>query len=60
MIGSLDAPLAPQWVWLAFNETLSVSSLGGGLIVFAAVAIHIAVEVRKRQDATSPENRGLG
>ncbi|CAN5461898.1 EamA family transporter [soil metagenome] len=42
LIGSLDAPLAPLWVWLAFSETPSSATLAGGLIVFAAVGLHIA------------------
>jgi drug/metabolite transporter (DMT)-like permease len=37
----LDAPLAPLWVWLAFRETPSASTLIGGAIVFAAVGIHL-------------------
>lgn len=41
LVGSLDAPLAPLWVWLAFDETPSKTTMGGGLIVFAAVAAHL-------------------
>ena len=41
LIGSLDAPLAPLWVWLAFNETPSASTIMGGAIVFIAVAAHL-------------------
>lgn len=48
LIGSLDAPLAPLWVWLAFNETPSASTIAGGLVVFAAIAAHISIEARKR------------
>lgn len=53
LIGSLDAPLAPLWVWLAFSEKPGASTLAGGLIVFAAAAIHIVVETRRRQEAVS-------
>jgi len=42
LIGALDAPLAPVWVWLCFAETPSVETLIGGTIVFAAVIAHIA------------------
>ena len=41
LIGSLDAPLAPIWVWLVFAETPTAVTLIGGLIVFTAVAAHI-------------------
>ena len=33
LIGSLDAPLAPIWVWLAFAETPAKATLIGGLVV---------------------------
>lgn len=46
LIGSLDAPLAPVWVWLAFAETPTTATLTGGLIVFVAVAAHIVVGAR--------------
>jgi drug/metabolite transporter (DMT)-like permease len=41
LIGSLDAPLAPLWVWLAFRETPSTNTLIGGSIVLAAVSLHL-------------------
>jgi drug/metabolite transporter (DMT)-like permease len=43
LIGAVDAPLAPLWVWLAFNETPATVTLIGGAIVFVAVAIHLIV-----------------
>jgi drug/metabolite transporter (DMT)-like permease len=44
LLGALDAPLAPVWVWLVFSETPGVATLVGGGVVFAAVALHIARE----------------
>jgi drug/metabolite transporter (DMT)-like permease len=41
LIGSLDAPLAPLWVWIAFDEAPSAATVVGGAIVFAAVGIHV-------------------
>ena len=43
LIGSLDAPLAPLWVWLAFKETPGASTLLGGSMVLAAVAMHLVL-----------------
>ncbi|QEX22181.1 hypothetical protein FRZ61_21110 [Hypericibacter adhaerens] len=37
LIGALDAPLAPIWVWLAFSEIPPSTTLIGGAIVMAAV-----------------------
>ena len=41
LIGALDAPLAPLWVWLVFRETPSAATLFGGALVFFAVAMHL-------------------
>ena len=37
LIGLLDVPLAPLWVWLAFGEEPGNSALIGGSIVLAAL-----------------------
>jgi drug/metabolite transporter (DMT)-like permease len=47
LIGSLDAPLAPLWVWLAFNETPGPATLIGGAIVFVAVGVHLVAASRE-------------
>lgn len=47
LIGALDAPLAPLWVWFAFGETPGIGTFAGGLIVFMAVAVHIMVETQR-------------
>jgi drug/metabolite transporter (DMT)-like permease len=43
LLGSLEAPLAPLWVWLALGESPGGSTLIGGSIVFAAVGIHVVI-----------------
>ncbi|MCW6510322.1 DMT family transporter [Hyphomicrobiales bacterium BP6-180914] len=47
LIGALDAPLAPLWVWLAFAEVPSSGTILGGLIVFCAVAAHLGLAARR-------------
>ena len=47
LIGALDAPLAPLWVWLAFGETPSSATMVGGVIVFAAVTVHMVKSVHE-------------
>jgi drug/metabolite transporter (DMT)-like permease len=58
LIGALDAPLAPVWVWLFFAETPQSATLIGGGIVFAAVMAHFALQTRSSgklaHDAVSP------
>lgn len=51
LIGAIDAPLAPLWVWLFFQEIPGVSTAVGGTIVFAAVAIHFVVTESRAQPA---------
>jgi drug/metabolite transporter (DMT)-like permease len=46
LIGALDTPLAPLWVWLAFNERPGANTVIGGGIVFAAVVGHIVASQR--------------
>lgn len=54
LIGSLDAPLAPLWVWFLFDETPGFATLAGGTIVFAAVAWYIAMDSRRRGAGPAP------
>jgi drug/metabolite transporter (DMT)-like permease len=42
LIGLLDAPLAPFWVWLAFSEVPPTLTLVGGTVVLAAVLWNIS------------------
>ncbi len=42
LIGALDAPLAPLWVWIVVHEAPNRATLIGGAIVFASIAAHLA------------------
>lgn len=44
LIGAMEAPVAPLWVWLAFGETPAAATLIGGAVVMAAVVFHILRE----------------
>lgn len=46
LIGTLQTPLAPLWVWLAFSEAPAVATLIGGAIVMAAVVADVALPRR--------------
>ncbi len=46
LMSALESPLAPVWVWLAFNEIPSLATVAGGTIVMAAVATHILASSR--------------
>ena len=46
LLGALEAPIAPLWVWLAFGEKPSLITVAGATLVFAAVTWHIARQSR--------------
>lgn len=48
LIGALEAPIAPLWVWLMFAETPGPATLIGASVVFAAVFWHISRQYRQR------------
>jgi drug/metabolite transporter (DMT)-like permease len=47
LISSLEAPLAPFWVWLAFGETPLATTIIGGALVMAAVLAHVVIGARR-------------
>jgi drug/metabolite transporter (DMT)-like permease len=46
LLTTLDTPLAPLWVWLAFNETAGPQTLLGGVIVLGAVIMYVILSQR--------------
>jgi drug/metabolite transporter (DMT)-like permease len=44
LLGALDAPIAPLWVWLAFGEAPGTATVAGGIVVFAAVGFYLSFE----------------
>ena len=44
LIGALDAPLAPVWVWLAFGIMPDAATFLGGFLVFGAVLAHLLAD----------------
>ena len=46
LLSSLEAPLAPFWVWLAFGETPLPLTIAGGALVMAAVLGHLLIGAR--------------
>jgi len=54
LISSLEAPLAPFWVWLAFGVAPLPATIAGGALVLAAVVGHVLISAyRSGQAATS-------
>jgi len=55
LIGALDAPLGPWWVWLAFGEVPAAGTFLGGVLVLSAVLGHTLAEARPK--ATRVQSR---
>jgi len=51
LIATLETPLMPFWVWLAFAEVPSLQALAGGALVMGAVIFDIAADSRARSAA---------
>jgi drug/metabolite transporter (DMT)-like permease len=62
LIATLETPLMPFWVWLAFNDAPSTGQLIGGAIVLTAVVADIIGDLRsqalpgRRTDAAFAES----
>lgn len=52
LIGALDAPLAPFWVWLFVGDVPSRSTVLGGTVVLVAVAVHVLSAHRSARAAS--------
>ncbi len=47
LMGALEVPVTPLWVWLVFDETPGPATLAGGALVLAAVVGHILWSARR-------------
>jgi drug/metabolite transporter (DMT)-like permease len=56
LIGALDGPLAPIWVWLAFGEQPGHSTILGGILVFGAVMANVALGSRSRNPVLATQS----
>jgi len=54
LIGTLETPLMPFWVWLAFGEIPTARALIGGVLVMGAVVADIFGEVRASKRLSPP------
>jgi drug/metabolite transporter (DMT)-like permease len=51
LIATLETPLMPFWIWLAFSEVPSLRALAGGALVMGAVVADILSDNRTRAQA---------
>jgi drug/metabolite transporter (DMT)-like permease len=51
LIATLETPLMPFWVWLAFQEVPSSRALLGGALVMGAVIADIVSDTRAQRQS---------
>ncbi|NBZ88324.1 DMT family transporter [Stagnihabitans tardus] len=51
LLGALEAPIAPVWVWLVYGETPTLPTVIGGTVVMVAVLGHILRQYRQNAKA---------
>jgi drug/metabolite transporter (DMT)-like permease len=57
LVATLETPLMPFWVWLAFQEIPALRALVGGALVMGAVAADVMGEDnRPRRNASNPQS----
>jgi drug/metabolite transporter (DMT)-like permease len=57
IIGLIEAPLAPLWVWLALDDAPSGGTMIGGALVLAAAAGHVLAGRKRRADGSCAASR---
>ena len=57
LLATLETPLMPFWVWLAFQEVPSGRALIGGALVLGAVIADIVMDNRSRSAIAQPAER---
>ena len=57
LIATLETPLMPFWVWLAFHELPSARAMIGGALVMGAVVLDIMADNRARASEAQPAKR---
>lgn len=48
LLGNLELPFAPLWVWVVFGERLSLPAAIGGTLVVAAIILDLAADSARR------------
>ncbi|HEV7253738.1 MAG TPA: DMT family transporter [Mesorhizobium sp.] len=59
LLGTMETVLSPVWVWLVHGQEPATRTLIGGGIVFAALLVHLAFELRRQARPAKPGSGGL-
>jgi drug/metabolite transporter (DMT)-like permease len=59
LLGCFETLFGPVWVWLVHGEVPSTRTIVGGAIVFAALIVHIGMQLRKQVRPQRPGTTGI-
>lgn len=59
LLGTFETLLGPVWVWLVHSEVPSTRTLVGGGVVFAALMVHIGMELQRQSRPARPGTTGI-
>lgn len=59
LLGTFEPILGPIWVWLVHGEVPSVRTMVGGVVVVAALLVHIGLELRRQSRPARPGTTGI-
>lgn len=59
LLATFETLLGPVWVWLVHDEVPAARTVLGGAIIFAALMVHIAIEMRRLSRPARPGVSGL-
>ncbi|MDQ6435149.1 DMT family transporter [Mesorhizobium sp. LHD-90] len=59
LLGTFETIAGPIWVWLIHGEVPSARTILGGAVVFAALLVHIAMQLRKQSRPARPGVTGI-
>lgn len=59
LLGTFEPILGPIWVWLVHGEVPSARTVVGGVVVVAALLVHIGLELRRQSRPARPGITGI-
>jgi drug/metabolite transporter (DMT)-like permease len=59
LLGCFETLFGPVWVWLVHDEVPSTRTIVGGAIVFAALIVHIGMQLRRQVRPQRPGTTGI-
>lgn len=59
LLGTFEPILGPIWVWLVHDEVPSARTMIGGVVVVAALLVHIGLELRRQSRPARPGTTGI-